>query len=429
MEVRTVHLHDLDGYEFEKLCKDIFECLGYGRVEEQPLSGDGGKDLIIYGQQGKVIVECKHQPNNSIGRPVVQKLHSAVISDRASMGIVVTSGKFSPQAIEHARMLSPKIELVDASVLLDLASRAGISLVTEYGRQTIFAFNILSDPGIYGKMCSFIDSHVIAYPTKPTSTLRIKSKQIYLRPVYKVGYRVNADFSTTVGRIHSINKQGTFFIDGNDGAILREDLAGFFSNIPSAEIKSWAELSREVRGIKNAPFKFPISSVRGAAFEHIIKSNTTAVRYSGRNNQTYSKVCEPNRNHVFIDNITQMYVPEYAVSYTLATMDQSISFVHNGRPDLFVYSDTTNSCRYCSKPIAGKRHLCLECGTVSCGKKSFFKASSHTISCAICGKTICPDCARYTPKLLFLKTVVCSACGDNLGRQGKTIKKLKKKLK
>lgn len=161
------------------------------------------------------------------------------------------------------------------------------------------------------------------------------------------------------------------------------------------------------------------------ALNQIVKSNTTTVNYRGKNNQSYSKLCEPNRNQIFIGNISQMYIPEYSVNFDLARRDQTISFVHNGKPDVFVYSDSTNNCGYCGLHIQGKRQLCLECGTISCSKKTFFKTKSHTLSCEMCGKTICPDCAGYVSKMIILKTIVCSDCGTNLRKQGKTIKKLR----
>lgn len=84
---RTIHLDMIDGFEFERACADIFSGAGWGRVERIGGVADGGRDLIIHGDDGrKTIVECKHQPNSSIGRPIVQKLHSAVMSEDAAGG-------------------------------------------------------------------------------------------------------------------------------------------------------------------------------------------------------------------------------------------------------------------------------------------------------------------------------------------------------
>ena len=129
MKERTIYLDDIDGFEFERVCNDIFTNLKYGKVEETPLVGDEGKDLIIHDKRGKIVVECKHHPKSSVGRPVIQKLHSAVISEGAYKGIVVTTGTFSKQAVEHARKLSPPIELIDKGILLDLATKVRTLLV------------------------------------------------------------------------------------------------------------------------------------------------------------------------------------------------------------------------------------------------------------------------------------------------------------
>ncbi len=81
-----------------------------------PYTGDMGRDILIHSNEGLIVVECKHQPHNSIGRPIVQKLHSAVISSHAVKGILVTTGKFSDQAVEHAKALEPPIELIDRNI-------------------------------------------------------------------------------------------------------------------------------------------------------------------------------------------------------------------------------------------------------------------------------------------------------------------------
>lgn len=66
----TVFLDTLSWEDFEKLCAQVFERLGYGRIREINLTNDGGKDVVIDGRDGRItIIECKHQPNTSIGRP------------------------------------------------------------------------------------------------------------------------------------------------------------------------------------------------------------------------------------------------------------------------------------------------------------------------------------------------------------------------
>ena len=87
--IKTIHLETIDGFEFEKMCELIFSRIQDSRVERTPSVGDLGKDLIIHSSDGTIFVECKHHLDRTIGRPVIQKLHSAVISEGAIKGIVI----------------------------------------------------------------------------------------------------------------------------------------------------------------------------------------------------------------------------------------------------------------------------------------------------------------------------------------------------
>ena len=98
----------LDGYQFQDLVAKIMKKRGYRDIEVQQKSGDFGKDIIMTGPNNeRVIVECKHQ--SIIGRPVLQKLQGAMEHERTHnsnldvMGIAVTSGKFTPEAIKYAK--------------------------------------------------------------------------------------------------------------------------------------------------------------------------------------------------------------------------------------------------------------------------------------------------------------------------------------
>src|SRR5205823_14040315 len=91
-------------------------------------------DALPISPGGLIVVECKHQPKTGIGRPIVQKLHSAVISSKAIRGILATTGHFTPEALEYARKLfeqGTQIEMVDYPMLADMAARAGISIASK----------------------------------------------------------------------------------------------------------------------------------------------------------------------------------------------------------------------------------------------------------------------------------------------------------
>jgi len=118
--------------EFEQFIARLFEALGYVNVQLTPDAGDEGKDIelelpVPMGGTMKFLAECKHWQKTSVGRPVVQKLHSAVITDSTvNGGIIVTSGRFTSGAVEYAGKTG--IKLIDGDELYRLARGKGIDL-------------------------------------------------------------------------------------------------------------------------------------------------------------------------------------------------------------------------------------------------------------------------------------------------------------
>ena len=84
MQVETVLLDKMSGFEFEEFFGHLLSKLGRGRVEKILFTHDEGRDILVRTPSGLIVVECKHHPTGTIGRPIVQKLHSAVISSGAS---------------------------------------------------------------------------------------------------------------------------------------------------------------------------------------------------------------------------------------------------------------------------------------------------------------------------------------------------------
>ena len=99
-------LDDLSGFEFEDVVEDVFRNLGYENVRQADRTADEGRDVImeevVDGTRRAIIVECKH--TGTVGRPVVQKLHSATATfdfDGPKRGMVVTTGRFTNPAQER----------------------------------------------------------------------------------------------------------------------------------------------------------------------------------------------------------------------------------------------------------------------------------------------------------------------------------------
>ncbi|MBQ5317933.1 MAG: restriction endonuclease [Oscillospiraceae bacterium] len=115
-------INSMSGVEFEFLCKELLEKMGF-ETETTKASGDGGIDLIAYNYQpilsGKYIIQCKRYVG-SVGEPVIRDLYGVITSERANKGILMTTGHFTKSAIEFA--MGKPIELIDGSKLNELLS-------------------------------------------------------------------------------------------------------------------------------------------------------------------------------------------------------------------------------------------------------------------------------------------------------------------
>lgn len=109
--------YDMSPVEFEEAVCDLFQGLGYNlSVTKQ--SGDGGIDLDGHRNGlggGRVVVQCKRYKDN-VGEPVVRDLLGVMASDNSiERGFVVTTGKFTRQAIDFAA--GERITLIDGAEL------------------------------------------------------------------------------------------------------------------------------------------------------------------------------------------------------------------------------------------------------------------------------------------------------------------------
>lgn len=109
------------GTTFEKRVAKMFEDKGFSNVRLTPSSNDGGIDIFMYKGVEKCGVECKDH-EKPIGRPVIQKFHSALLMNEMKYGYIVVSSTFSQQAIEYAgsinnRLAGLHIELVNGKKL------------------------------------------------------------------------------------------------------------------------------------------------------------------------------------------------------------------------------------------------------------------------------------------------------------------------
>jgi hypothetical protein len=96
-------LRSLDPRDFENVIAGMFERMGF-TVEQTPYVNDHGRDAILRRDGKLFLLECKKYGQATVvGRPDLQKFHSAIITDRAVSGFFVTTGGFCLIAYRPSR--------------------------------------------------------------------------------------------------------------------------------------------------------------------------------------------------------------------------------------------------------------------------------------------------------------------------------------
>lgn len=122
----------LDGMswrEFELLVGEGFRLQGYQVAETGGGGADGGVDLVLTrpGRNGaeKFLVQCKQWRALKVGVDVVRELYGVMAARGATGGFVVTSGRFTDEAVSFAS--GRNVTLVDGPKLLGLIRQARAS--------------------------------------------------------------------------------------------------------------------------------------------------------------------------------------------------------------------------------------------------------------------------------------------------------------
>ncbi|WP_332776114.1 restriction endonuclease [Polaromonas sp.] len=115
----------LDGMswrEFELLVGEAFRLQGYKVLELGGSGPDGGVDLVLMRGKEKFLVQCKQWKAFKVGVAVVRELYGAMAANGAAGGFVVTSGRFTEDAVAFAN--GRNVRLVDGPKLLGLLQQA-----------------------------------------------------------------------------------------------------------------------------------------------------------------------------------------------------------------------------------------------------------------------------------------------------------------
>jgi restriction system protein len=142
-------LKDCSPYFFEKVVLRLLRAMGYGgttgRGVVTPASSDGGIDGIIYEDKlglDSVCIQAKRW-EGTVGRPTVQEFVGSMDLHRSRKGVVLTTSRFSRDAIEYVeRIEGKKVVLIDGDELCRLMIEHRVGVAT---RQTYELFDVSED--------------------------------------------------------------------------------------------------------------------------------------------------------------------------------------------------------------------------------------------------------------------------------------------
>ncbi len=134
-------IHDQSPGFFEQLVLDVLHAIGYGGTREGAAerlgkSGDEGVDGVIREDRlglDTVYIQAKKW-TGTVGRPEIQKFVGALQGQNATKGVFITTSSYSPDAIEYAAKVTPRIILVDGNELAQLMieNDVGVSVARRY---------------------------------------------------------------------------------------------------------------------------------------------------------------------------------------------------------------------------------------------------------------------------------------------------------
>jgi len=386
-------LDDLSGFEFEDLMEDVFRNLGYDNVRQASRTADEGRDIlmeeVVDGTRRAVVVECKH--TGSVGRPVVQKLHSAVATfdfDGPKRGMVVTTGGFTGPAEEYAAGLSDTddpypITLLDGTDLRNIADEVGLDLYN--GRIEILCDETLRpfDPvsGIHAPVRNALQ----AVENLDPATVSEPHAEVTFRPVLSILAETNAVFETSVGEIHRIDDRTDLVVHADRG---HPDVADPAVNRLVSENRHVTvgldDVTSAFDTVTEQRFGQTETEYKDWIVERLRDHHTSTVTYTGDNNVTYTKTCEPNKSDISVQSITPVYLPQIRHTVELQTYSYPYEYYAAG-PSRATLEDGIHRCVQCGDGEEDTYTYCANCGSINC--------ASHIKTERLEGTPVCTGCA------------------------------------
>ena len=123
-QVTKATLDALTWQEFELFVAEVYRRGGYRAEQKGGRNPDGGIDLILHSNEGKMLVQCKHWKAYKVGVKPVRELFGVMVSEGAIGAILVTGGEFTQEAQSWA--VGKPLLLVNGSAFIAQANQAQV---------------------------------------------------------------------------------------------------------------------------------------------------------------------------------------------------------------------------------------------------------------------------------------------------------------
>jgi len=230
--------------------------------------------------------------------------------------MVVTTGRFTNPAQEYANRLQQNddphaIELLDGEDLREIADEIGLDLYN--GRIEILCDETLRPYDPAADVDAAVEVAFRDIENIESADLPEPHSAVTFRPVVAVTADTNAVFETSVGVIHRINDRTRFVVHAERGQpqVVDEDVGTLVTENLHATVDLDAEQFGAVfDDVEENRFGQTQTEYKEWAVERLQQHHTTTVTYTGDNNVTYNKTCEPNRSDISVQTIEPVYLPE-----------------------------------------------------------------------------------------------------------------------
>ena len=108
----------LSWQDFEALIAELFRRHGFEVEAQGGDHADGGIDVIVKRDECTYLVQCKHWQAQRVGVKVVRELYGVIAAEGVDGGYVITSGHFTPDAVDFAQGIA--MQLINGRQLMAL---------------------------------------------------------------------------------------------------------------------------------------------------------------------------------------------------------------------------------------------------------------------------------------------------------------------